>query len=210
MSGTVFGNAQGTCTQRVLVVANETGISLKVQEIDFSNGEHKQEPHLSRQPFGKIPAYESDSGVKLFESRAIARYIDAKAGGKLAHRNDIDQAALVDTWCSVEQAYFDKHASVIVIELVFKKLFGKETDFEAVKRETAALSDVLDVYEKQLSTRSYLAGNSLSLADLFHLPIGEHLFRVQPEHLEKRPNLAKWWKTISALPSWQKTTTPSV
>lgn len=38
-------------------------------------GEHKQPAHLARQPFGQIPALEDVDGTKVFESRAILRYL---------------------------------------------------------------------------------------------------------------------------------------
>src|SRR5215467_1161208 len=39
-------------------------------------GTLKDEPHLSRHPFGRIPAFEHD-GWSLYETRAIMRYVDA-------------------------------------------------------------------------------------------------------------------------------------
>src|ERR1700758_2370404 len=39
-------------------------------------GALKQQPHLSRHPFGRIPAFEHD-GWMLYEARAIMRYVDA-------------------------------------------------------------------------------------------------------------------------------------
>jgi len=206
MSGTIFGVAGSTCTQRIFVVANELGVALKLHPIDFAKGEHKQQPHLSRQPFGKVPAYESADGkVKLFESRAIARYIDAKSGAKLTHVNNAEEAAIIDTWSSVEQAYFDKPASTITFEQVFKQYRGLTTDPEVVKKEKATLSEVLDVYDQQLATRPFLAGDRLSVADLFHLPYGAHLFRLHPDLLTSHPHVNKWWTTISNLESWKKT-----
>lgn len=47
----------------------------------------------------------------IAESRAISRYIDAKSGGKLSHRDNLAEWALVETWTSVETSNFDKHAS---------------------------------------------------------------------------------------------------
>ena len=35
----------------------------------------KSEPHLSRHPFGRMPAVEHD-GFRLYETQAILRYID--------------------------------------------------------------------------------------------------------------------------------------
>ena len=45
------------------------------------------------------------------ESRAIARYIDAKAGSKLSHHNNLAEFGRVETWASVEAYNFDKYAA---------------------------------------------------------------------------------------------------
>ena len=76
--------------------------------VDFAKGEHKQEAHLRRQPFGRIPAIDDD-GFELFESRAIARYLDEKAGGKLVPR-DAKARAQMEQWISIETSEFSGHA----------------------------------------------------------------------------------------------------
>ena len=43
-------------------------------------GTTKQQPHLSRHPFGRIPAFEHD-GWMLYETQAIMRYVDAVVPG---------------------------------------------------------------------------------------------------------------------------------
>src|SRR5207248_3319339 len=43
-------------------------------------GTLKQQPHLSRHPFGRIPAFQHD-GWMLYETRAIMRYVDAVVPG---------------------------------------------------------------------------------------------------------------------------------
>ena len=47
----------------------------------------------------------------IIESRAIARYIDARAGAKLSHYNNLDEWGRVETWASIEGTQFDKYAS---------------------------------------------------------------------------------------------------
>jgi hypothetical protein len=47
----------------------------------------------------------------MVESRAIARYIDATAGNKLSHHNNLSEFGKVETWASVEAFNFDKYAS---------------------------------------------------------------------------------------------------
>jgi glutathione S-transferase len=74
----LYGVAQSTCTQRVVAVLAEKGITdYELVPVDMSKGAQKQEPHISRQPFGKIPALEDD-GFIVFESRAICKYLAVK------------------------------------------------------------------------------------------------------------------------------------
>lgn len=47
--GTLFGIAQSTCAQRVFCVANELGLKLDLSVVNFGTGDHKKEPHISRQ-----------------------------------------------------------------------------------------------------------------------------------------------------------------
>lgn len=128
MSGTLYGQSQTTCVQRVAVVSFFYNIKHKLSIIDLKSGEHKTPAHLARQvsplqsrfsliynhilqPFGKVLAYENDKDVKLFESRAIARYIDRVSGSKLSGGNDPAKYALIETWANTEASVFDIPAS---------------------------------------------------------------------------------------------------
>jgi glutathione S-transferase len=67
-----------TCTQRVLTVLAEKGVTdFEIVSINLPAGEHRREPFISMQPFAKIPVLEDD-GFFVYESRAICRYIAAK------------------------------------------------------------------------------------------------------------------------------------
>src|SRR3977135_2604717 len=43
--------------------------------VDVPPSEFREEPHRSRHPFGKVPAFEHD-GFELYETQAIMRYVD--------------------------------------------------------------------------------------------------------------------------------------
>jgi len=69
----------------------------------------------------------------------------------------------------------------------------------------AQLDGKLDGYEAILGGQKYLAGDEVTLADLFHLLNGSLVFeRLKLGSLEKRPNIQRWWKDISSRPSWQE------
>src|SRR5579883_1276415 len=71
----LYGHPISTCTRKVLFTAQEKGHKLELVVVDLAKGEHKSADHLSRQPFGQVPALD-DGGFALYESRAIARYLD--------------------------------------------------------------------------------------------------------------------------------------
>ncbi|TCD59966.1 hypothetical protein EIP91_010956, partial [Steccherinum ochraceum] len=90
-------------------------------------------------------------------------------------------------------------------ELVFKPVYGGVTDEVRAKELLESLETNLDVYDKILSSHKYLAGDNITLADIFHIPYANLLHSAKHINLEdaKRPNLARWWKDISSRPAWQ-------
>ena len=71
----LYGMAMFTCTRRVRCVLEEMGLPYELVLVDLSKGEHKQPAHLAIQPFGQVPVLEDNDGTKIFESRAIMRYL---------------------------------------------------------------------------------------------------------------------------------------
>ena len=82
----IFGNPGSTCTRKVLMTAHENGAPFEFVLVDMAKGEHKQPAHLARQPFGQVPTLDDD-GFAMYESRAMARYIDGKFGGALTPKD---------------------------------------------------------------------------------------------------------------------------
>jgi glutathione S-transferase len=85
---------------------------------DFAKLEHKSPEYLANeQPFGKIPVLH-DGDYKIYESRAIARYIADNSTNTEVYPRDAKTRGLVEQWISVEQSYFAP-AEAIVGQLVF-------------------------------------------------------------------------------------------
>lgn len=111
----------------------------------------------------------------LFESRAISRYIVQKSGNKTLVPTEPKALALFEQAISIETSNFDPYASNIARERVFKPMFGQKTDEARVQEYIETLTGKLDGYERVLSKTKYLAGDNLTVADLFHLPYGSML-----------------------------------
>ena len=196
----IFGHPASTCTRKVLMTLNETKTPYELVLVDFAKGEHKQPPHLARQPFGQVPAL-ADDGFEMYESRAMARYIDGKAGGPLTPK-DAHARAVMEQWISIETSNFAGHAMKFIYQYVFKR----EQTPEVLKTAGAGLDLAYATMNQKLATQPYLAGDTFSLADVCFMPYLEYLSSSPAAaKLTEFPHVAAWWARISAREAWGKT-----
>ncbi|KAL1942997.1 hypothetical protein VTO73DRAFT_4668 [Trametes versicolor] len=210
---TLHGNIHSTCTSRVRTVLEELNVPYEFVGIDFAKGEHKAPAFVAVQPFGQVP-YLDDDGFKVYESRAIARYIALKFGGigkLIPAQSDAQKTALFEQAASIETANFDPSASGLAFENIFKVMHGGKTDPATVERLKSTLEAKLAAYDVILGKTKFLAGDEVTLADLFHLPYGALLEKQGIDFLVsgKFPNVTRWWTEISSRPAWKKVITPA-
>jgi glutathione S-transferase len=197
----IYGNPMSTCTRKVLMTLAETNTPFEMHVVDFTKGEHKQEPHVRRQPFGRIPALEDD-GFELFESRAMARYINDKAGGKLVPADGKGRAKM-EQWISVETSEFSGNAMKFVAEYVFKR----PQEPGVIEAAGKALDLTCSVMERQLAKTPFLAGADLTIADIGFMPYIEYAMATPAKDIfAKYPHVMAWWNKLSERPTWRKAT----
>ncbi|KAL3644787.1 hypothetical protein CASFOL_009967 [Castilleja foliolosa] len=193
---------------RVLACLHEKELNYEFVPVNMISRvpEHKQEPFISLNPFGLVPAFE-DGDLKLFESRAINQYIAsayADKGTQLIF-DDPKKMAIVGVWMEVEARQYDPPASWLTRELYIKPLLGKVTNKAVVKEQEAQLAKVLDVYESRLAQSKYLCGDTFTLADLNHLPLLDHLMKTRVKAVfDNHPRVSAWAVDILARPAWKK------
>ncbi|CAN8311048.1 unnamed protein product [Cochlearia groenlandica] len=202
----VFGHPASTATRRVLIALHEKNLDFELVHVELKDGEHKKEPFLSRNPFGKIPAFE-DGDFKLFESRAITQYIAheyADKGNQLLSLGGKNMAILA-MGMEIEAHEFDSVASKLCWEQIFKNLFNLTTDQTIVEQEEAKLAKVLDYYEARLGESKYLSCDHFTLVDLHHIPVIQYLLDTPTKKLfDERPRVSAWVADITSRPSSQK------
>ena len=196
----IFGHPASTCTRKVLMTANETSTPFELVVVDFGKGEHKQPAHLARQPFGQVPSLDDD-GFTMYESRAMARYIDGKAGGPLTPQ-DPRARAKMEQWISIETSNFASHA----MKFIYHSVFKREQAPEVLKTAGAALDTAYGVLESTLAQQPFLAGKTFSIAEICFAPYIEYLAQSPAAgKLTEHPHVAAWWATVSQRPAWRKT-----
>lgn len=197
----IYGHPISTCTRKVLMTAAELGMPHEMIVVDVMKGEHKQPAHLRRQPFGRIPAIDDD-GFELYESRAICRYLNQKASGKL-EPSDAKGRGKMEQWISVEMSEFSPHA----MKFVYVHLFKREQSAEVIEAATKGLDTVLGAMEQQLTATPFIAGAEFTLADVCFMPYVDYAMTTPvKERFAKHPHVMAWWNKIGERPTWRKAT----
>ncbi|KAJ7495023.1 glutathione S-transferase [Mycena latifolia] len=177
------------------------------EHVLMKRGESKTPEFLAKHPFGQVPVIDDD-GFIVYESRAICRYLAEKYAdqGTPLIPTTLKDKALFEQAASIEFANFTPPATKVGIEVLFKSVQSLPIDEAVLAQGLSELSAKLDVYEVILGKQKYLAGNELTLADLFHLYYasvfdGEGGIDIMTT---KGPNVARWWKDLIQRPAWVK------
>jgi glutathione S-transferase len=208
MSVKLYGVAQSLCTKLILVTAFELGHSVELITIDLSKGEHKRPEHLSRQPFGKIPAAQ-DGDLVLYEGRAICRYLVDKYANDSQIQlvpSDIKERAIFEQWMSLESTTYGPELTTILKNFYGPRYYGTSRDDEACKKALDNLLRDGAVLNKQLDGKTWVVNDHFSLVDIclvtYMTPVIEE--SEMKEWFAKYPNIAAWYKNVTARPAWQK------
>ncbi|MBX3200942.1 MAG: glutathione S-transferase N-terminal domain-containing protein [Labilithrix sp.] len=197
----LFGNPMSTCTRKVLMTLVETDTPYEMSVVDLSKAEHKGADHLRRQPFGRVPALD-DGGFEMFESRAMCRYLNEKASGKLIP-SDLQARARMEQWISTETSEFSGPA----LKLIFEHLMKRPQEPAVLEAATKALETTTAVMDAQLAKTPFLVGQDLTLADICFMPYVDYLMATPAKELfAKHPHVMAWWTRVSDRASWKAAT----
>ena len=206
-SGALWACPPTTCSRRAIMTCVEAGIDFTFVPIDLHKGEHKQPAYLKLQPYGKVPAWVDESGLMLYESRAIMRYL---AEGSALVPPTSAARAVMDQWISVEYSYLYPAFMPIYYMRVLKKM---PLDEGLVSSKKAEVEATLDQMEARLATSglAYLAANTFTLADLTYMCYFE-VFEAAgiADTIIARPALAAWWGRCRERPTWAYTVSGKV
>jgi glutathione S-transferase len=191
----------------VLATLIEKGANFKVAGL--TPGMHKKEPHLARQPFGRIPVLEHDTFV-LYETQAILRHLDRILPAPALTPADSKAAARMDQIMGISDWYlFQGVSSVIGFQrIVGPRLMGLTPDETAIAAAMPKAQVVFSELARLLGEKAYLASNDLTLADLMVAPHMDFIAQTPEWELltQDRRNLVAWLARMNARKSSQETT----
>lgn len=195
----VFGAAYSVYVRIVRLTLEEKGVPYRLEEVDiFAEGGPPAE-HRARHPFGRIPAFAHD-GFHLFETAAIARYIDEAFDGPALMPRGAQARARVNQIAGLLDSYgYRALVWDVYVERVRAPQEGRPSDEAKIAAGLETAETVLATLEDLMGEGDYLAGAHLTLADLHAAPIVGY-FRQAPEGaalLARHPKMARWWERMT-------------
>jgi len=199
---TLIGDPRSTYVRAVRMALAEKGLDYTYDPAP---------PHSDQvnaiSPYGRVPVFrDGDNG--LFETTAILRYIEESFDGTPLVGSNAEVRAEMEQWVSMINCHgYDAMVRRYVLQYVFPKGEGGAPDRKTIDAALPEIEMLLGAVDKAYSTRNYLAGNALTMADLLLSPIVFYL-QMFPESkmiLEKFPNLQRAHGTIAERKSFKDT-----
>ncbi len=201
----IIGIPQSTYTRVVRMAAEEKGVDYDlVVETPHSDAVN------AINPTGKVPVMRHGD-VELFESKAIADYIDRTFDGPKLAPDDAKAAAEVEKWVSYVNTVADK---TMIRDYLFAYLFPKTDDGTPdraiIDTSMEAMSGQIAALDKAVAKTGYLAGGKYTVADMNLLPILAYIrnFPEAKEQLDKAANLTAYYERHASRPSFVNTVPP--
>ena len=194
-----------TCpwVQRAAIVLRAKDIAYDIEYIDRDN---RPAWFLAISPHAKVPVLEIDGKEALFESNAIAEYLDEVAEPRL-HPTDPLERARNRAWTDFVTTFASAVSNTAYAD--------SEHDFvsrsEKIAEPFAKLDDALG---KRPNDGPYFNGGKLSLVDAAYAPFLQRytfMDRLRPlAILERYPRLAAWRDALLAAPAVRASTVPDI
>ncbi len=169
---TLLGDPRSSYTRTARMGLAEKGVAYTLQPCAPNSPEI-----LAVHPFGKIPGMR-DGEIELWETSAILRYIDEAFDGPSLTPGLLAERTRCEQWVSAVNSYFyDSMVRRYVLQYIFPKGEGGKPDRAVIDRAVQDMTPQLTALDRAYAkTGDYIAGSTLSFADLFIAPI---LFYVE-------------------------------
>ncbi|HEX3864763.1 MAG TPA: glutathione S-transferase family protein [Stellaceae bacterium] len=206
----IYGPAGSTYVWSARLALAEKGVAHDLVHMGF--GEHREELHLSRHPFAKVPAFEHD-GFMLYETQAILRYIDEGFPSAPLQPTDLHEFSRMNQIIGIVDAYgWPAIAAGILFHRMLAPRLGLPPDEAAIAAAVPQACLVLSELARLMGEQQFLAGERISLADLMVVPLLYYFGRL-PEGeapLAEHPNLQEWMRRMEGRQSFQVTKPPPI
>ncbi|MER9357454.1 glutathione S-transferase family protein [Mesorhizobium sp. M0514] len=195
----VYGADYSVYVRIVRLVLAEKGIDYDLVPVDVFAAEGTPAWYFEHHPFGRIPAFEH-GGFRLFETSAIARYVDEAFDGPALQPKDARTRATMNQIIGMLDAYAYRS---MVWDVAVERLEKEAPDEALVANGLRQAETVLRVLTALKPPGPWLLGDQLTLADLHAASIIAYFVKVADGQklLAALADIQAWWEGIAKRPS---------
>ena len=190
----LYDNSDSGNAYKVRLVLAHLRLPCQRVELDTDSGATRTPEFLARNPNGKVPALELDSGDVLCESDAILFYL--AAGTPLLPDDNLDRARVLQ-WMFFEQYSHEPNIAVSRHLLKHLELTDERRALVESKREPGYRA--LGVMEGHLAHRSFFVAERFTIADIA-LYAYTHVADEGDFDLTDFPAIRGWLARVSGQP----------
>lgn len=188
----IWGRPNSINVQKVMWCVGELGLAHERIDTGGAFGGNKEPWFLAMNPNGLVPTIDDD-GFVLWESNAIVRYLAAVYGlGNLCPEGPQARAD-ADRWMEWTITAIMPHLGPVFLGLVRTPI--EERNMAAIESAAEKLGQTFGILDRQLAGRSYILGESLTMADI---PLGAAAYRWYGLTVAHPPlhNLHAWYERL--------------
>ena len=196
----VWGRKTSINVQKVMWTVGELGCPHQRFDYGGEFGKLDTTEYGAMNPNRLVPTIEDD-GLILWESNAIVRHLAQKYGRGSLSPADEQTFAKADSWMdwSLTTLYGD------IISTCFLQMVrtpAKDRNAALVELAAARAGDKLGILSRQLSGRSFILGDQLTIADI---AVGALMYRYFNLDIPRPslPNVERWYASLTERPAYQ-------
>ncbi len=200
----IYYHPASTTSRPLMLFAQESQLQADFQVVDLFTGEHYKPAYEAINPNHLVPAMD-DGNFRLTESSAILKYLAEKANSPL-YPKDLKERARVNERMDWVNTQLGRD---LAYGLVYPQIFPhhkrptEEAQRETLKWGKERAAGWLKVMNDHLLGKQYLAGDNMSIADIFAAPFVA-LAEAVGSNLGGYPKVNAWLGRMKSLKSWQK------
>lgn len=182
---------------KVTLFLEESGLAYEIVPVNIREGAQFQPDFLKISPNNRMPALVDDeAGISVFESGAILLYLADKHGMFIPPASHPGGRAEVLQWLFWQMAGLGP----MMGQAGHFRNYAPEKIPYAIDRYTNETLRLLNVMDKRLADRPFLAGGDYSIADMAAYPWAKLGAQLTGEETPL-PNLQRWVDTIAERPA---------
>ncbi|MGY2291463.1 glutathione S-transferase family protein [Pseudomonas sp. SDO528_S397] len=200
---TLFSDKISGSTRRVTTVLDHLEIDYQFKHLDIFKGEQMEPWFLEMNPNHFVPVMK-DGDVTLWDAATINIYISDTYDSSLLAKSGPERYETIK-WMFWAAEHLRPNVVTFFMENFAKRWQKQEPDQEALTRAHKQIAPWLEILDNHLSTRQWIVGDHLTLADLDVAGPFSQMLRTKAPYYDY-PNVKKWHERMLAeVPAWRKT-----